>query len=47
MTMEQKATEQMLNVMLCKVTKDLSERTGESEMAILESARPKAMVRLG
>ena len=43
-TIDQREREQILNVMLCKVTKDLSERTGESEKAILDSALPKAMV---
>lgn len=42
--MDQQQRGIMLNIMLSSVTKKLSERSGESEKAILDSVQPRAMV---
>lgn len=46
-TMQQQERELLLSIMLSNVTKKLSERSGESEKAILDSVQPKALVRQG
>lgn len=45
--MQQQERELMLSIMLSNVTKKLSERSGESEKAILDSVQPRAWVRPG